>query len=298
MPMKRFLESFALRVFSLVTRPIGRMTGRYYFEDYVRVYPDGLLFDPIGRRRYPQKRHVNNFLNHCKFYRFATQFVQGKRVADVGCGSGYGCEILMQGGAAQVCGSDISARAIEFAKFRFSEYADFSIQPITDLKGYPDDSFDVSVSNEVLEHTKEYAMHDEAVRELKRITRPGGLLIVATPNSELRTPFRLHGSHGFFFDEIDDLFRRHFPRYCIFENALIPFGDGKAKALWEKRMFQGKTGIVISEKINLSETVLPEDLEPETKKGLDPGRFQFATYEVDTTLLHNTHSWVVIAMKE
>jgi len=30
-------------------------------------------------------------LNHLKFYRFAAQFVRGKRVGDIGCGSGYGC---------------------------------------------------------------------------------------------------------------------------------------------------------------------------------------------------------------
>jgi hypothetical protein len=38
----------------LVTHFIGRITKRYYFEDYIRVYPDDIIFDSFGKRYRPE----------------------------------------------------------------------------------------------------------------------------------------------------------------------------------------------------------------------------------------------------
>lgn len=283
------MRGIAERIYNRAAGLIGRVTGRYYFEDYQRVYPDGIVYNRLGIRRRPTRNDINNFLNHRKFYRFAAQFVAGKRVADVGCGSGYGCEILKGSGAARVCGSDASRRSIAFARSRYGGSAEFTVQSIADLKDYRDDSFDVTICNEVLEHIKQYRMEEKAISELKRITRGGGLLLIGTPNSELL------GEHGFSFDEIDDLFRRRLPQLCIFENALVPFGE--KRSLWEKRLAEGRVGIIISQNIDLSETVLPDGmLNPEIKRGLAPGKFRFASYDIDTSLLHNTHSWIILAV--
>jgi 2-polyprenyl-3-methyl-5-hydroxy-6-metoxy-1,4-benzoquinol methylase len=269
---------------------IARISRRYYLEDFVRVYPDEIRFDKRGRRRQGHPKDIRNFLNHVKFYRFAAQFVDGKRVADIGCGSGYGCRILMESGSTKVCGTDISKAAINFARSRYSGHADFRVQGITNLKEYEDGAFDVTICSEVLEHIKEYGMERRALQELKRITKAGGLIVVGTPNSELL------GDHGFQFEEIRQLFADEFGRFCIFENALVPFGDRKSR--WEKRLASGETGIIITENINLSETVLPEEGVPEIKQGLAPGRMRLAHFELDTNFLHNTHSWVVLAVMD
>lgn len=276
------------KIYYFIGHLYGKVTKRYYFEDYKRVYPEGIAYDKYGRRRQLSKNTVNNFLNHCKFYKFATQFAKDKDIVDIGCGSGYGCEILKKSGAAKVAGTDISKKSIEFAKSNYSDFAEFSIQGITSLNEYPDDSFDITISSEVFEHIKEYSMEEKAVSELKRITRNGGLLIIGTPNSEMAE------DHGFYFEEVNTLFKRNFSTYCIFENALVPFGN--AKSLWEKRLSEGWVGVIISELINLSETVLPKDANAEIKKGIEAGRVKFANYDVDTTLLHNTHSWVILAV--
>ncbi|MGI9179336.1 MAG: class I SAM-dependent methyltransferase [Longimicrobiaceae bacterium] len=277
------------RAYFSVTRWLGRASGRYYLEDFHRVYPDNLVYNRLGMRRRPTRNTENNFRNHCKFYRFAGQFVARKRVADVGCGSGYGCKILKEAGAAAVYGSDISRSSIRFARSRYPDAAEFSVQGITELSGYADDSFEVTISSEVLEHIKEYGMEDQALSELKRITRPGGLLVVATPNSELT------GEHGFFFEEIDSLFRGHFTDYLIFENALLPFGE--SEPLWEERRRQGRTGVVVSETIDLSEIELQQGARPKLKEGVPAGKWQWDAVEIDTRLLHNSHSWVVLARK-
>jgi len=266
----------------------GRVSGRHYYEDFVRVYPDGLRLDKRGRPLQPTPKTINNYLNHLKFYRFAAQFVRGKRVGDIGCGSGYGCKLLSDAGAEAVCGADASKEAIGFARQRYSSVADFTVQSITALDRFPDDSFDVTVCSEVLEHIKEYGMEHRALEELRRITRRGGLLVAGTPNIELSS------DHGFSFDEMHALLSAHFERFLIFENALVPFGA--ARRLWEKRLQERRTGVIVTEEINLAETVLPEGSVPVLKRGLASGRLEFPPYDIDTRLLHNTHSWIVLAL--
>jgi 2-polyprenyl-3-methyl-5-hydroxy-6-metoxy-1,4-benzoquinol methylase len=278
------------RVFYYCAHAIGWMTRSYFFEDYVRVYPDGLSYYPFGIRRKLTKQILNNFRNHQKFYFFVSQFSKGKKVVDVGCGSGHGCEVLKKTGAADVYGCDVSKSSIAFAKSRFGQSAQFNCQTITDMSRYPADFAEVIVSSEVLEHIKEYGKEEQAILEMKRITCDGGLLVIATPNSELL------GDHGFYFDEISKLFAYNFRNYCIFENAFVP--SGPARDAWEQRLKENRVGVVISELINVEESVVPEGVVPEIKQGLSPGKFSFDGIEVDTTLLHNTHSWVVLARNE
>jgi 2-polyprenyl-3-methyl-5-hydroxy-6-metoxy-1,4-benzoquinol methylase len=276
------------KLYSVAAHWVAKATKRYYFEDYVRVYPDGVSLDRSGRRKKPKRKYINNFLSHCKIYKFAAQFVRDKRVADIGCGSGYGCEILKNAGATFVSGSDISKHAIEFCRSHYCDIGEFILQGITDLNQYSEDSFDISISSEVLEHIKEYGMVQPAIKELKRITKNEGLIVIGTPNSEML------GDHGFSFTEIQTILQDNFSQFCLVENAFIPSGD--KKPLWEQRLSEGDVGVIISEHINLSETVLGECENPEIKKGLIPGTLKFATYEVDTTLLHNTHSWIILAV--
>jgi 2-polyprenyl-3-methyl-5-hydroxy-6-metoxy-1,4-benzoquinol methylase len=280
-------KRIAKSVYEEITHFWGALSRRYYFEDYIRVYPDEIAFNRFGLRKKISNIERNNFLNHCKFYRFAGQFVSGAVVADVGCGSGYGCELLKDSGAGQVFGADISGPALRFARRRFGSIAEFSQQGITDLNRFTDGQFDVTICSEVLEHIKEYNLTDRAVAELKRITRPGGLLIIGTPNSELL------GDHGFSFAEIRHLFSSHFKDFIIFENAFIPTGPGKAQ--WEERLRRGETGIIITQMIQMEESVISNETTVEIKSGVEPGQYPFGSLSVNTTLLHNTHSWIVIA---
>lgn len=268
---------------------IGKISGKYYFEDYLRVYPDEITYHPLGIKRKASNPVINNFLNHKKFYLFASQFVKGKIVADVGCGSGYGVEIFKKFRAKRIFGSDISKHSINFAREKYGKIAEFSIQGITDLNQYSDNFFDVTTCAEVLEHIAEYGMEGKALSELKRITKKNGVVIVSTPNNEIVE------DHGFSFKQIVSLFDKYFDNYCIFENALLPVG--KRKNLWLGRLKEGKVGIVISELLDESEVAILHGIKPEFKTGLKAGRYKFNKLNIDTRLLHNTHSWIIIAKK-
>lgn len=279
-----------LRAWERVSHAIGAYSERYYFEDFVRVYPDGIAFNRLGLKRAASKFQLNNFLNHRKFYLFAAQFARGRMVADIGCGSGYGCAILHAAGASSVVGADLSKHAVAFAQEHYGAVADFSIQGITCLGSYPNGAFEAVVSSEVLEHVKDYGAEELALAELKRIACAGAVVVIGTPNSELLS------DHGFSYEEIDGLVRRHFTHYCIFENALVPFGE--SKAAWRQRVANRQTGVVVTQAINLRETALSAGDEPEIKVGIPPGLYPLGELQIDTRLLHNTHSWIVVAIRD
>jgi len=240
----------------------------------------------------------NSYLNHQKFYKFAAQFVNGKVVSDIGCGSGHGCKILNESGAEEVFGTDVSKSAISYAELKFGQYARYSMQTCTDLKLCADDSFDVTVCSEVLEHLKEYSKEDIALEELKRVTKRDGIIILSTPNSEL-----LRG-HGFFLTELSSLMERHFHSFVIFENALIDVGlENDSRSMWQERLVTGKTGVIISENINLSETVFfagfyPAKSDNILKEGIPAGTYKFKNIDINTLLLHNTISFVVVIIND
>jgi 2-polyprenyl-3-methyl-5-hydroxy-6-metoxy-1,4-benzoquinol methylase len=277
------------KLWKYLTHLCGRFSRKYYWEDFDRVYPGGVRLDHRGRQLPTAEHDIRNFLNHQKFYRFAAQFARDRTVADIGCGSGYGSALLKNAGAVLVYGTDASEHAIDYAREHYGDVVEFSVQSITDMGLYEDDQFDQIVCSEVLEHVKEYGKEGLALREIRRITRPGGVVVLSTPNSEMLA------DHGFSYEEIVALMKEHFAEYGIFENALVPFGS--SKELWERRLSDGRTGIVVTQAINLDETVLLHEGVPQLKSGIPAGLYRVGGVEVDTTLLHNTHSWAIVAIE-
>jgi 2-polyprenyl-3-methyl-5-hydroxy-6-metoxy-1,4-benzoquinol methylase len=98
-------------------------------------------------------------------------------ILDVGCGTGLNASFLKNAGHT-VVGVDISTVAIE--QFRAKGFEGF----VCDIDAQPlpiaSDSIDVVYASEVIEHvfdTKRF------LSELTRVLKPGGLMIVSTPNS-------------------------------------------------------------------------------------------------------------------
>lgn len=282
------LRTILATTYKFVGHSWGQLSRRYYFEDFVRVYPDGLVRNRLGFPKASSQNDINNFKNHTKFYRFAAQFVRNESVVDIGCGSGYSSKLMRDAGASQFHGVDVSTSAIRFAKQRFSEFGTFEVAPITKLATIADGTFGVTICSEVLEHILEYHREKEAVQELKRITRPGGLIVIGTPNAEMLP------EHGFSFQQIRELMEGAFSRFVIFENALLPYGD--ARKLWEQRVTTGDLGVVLTQDICTAEVVDLYGQPPTIKKGDPVGTTLLGSLTIDNSLLHNTHSWVVVAI--
>ena len=288
---KAFFSETEMTVLNKLRRVLAKISGRNYVEDFVRVYPNELVYNEKGESVSYTSEHHSNFLNHCKFYEFASQYLnKGKSVVlDAGCGSGYGTKILKEGGAAEVHAFDLSSHAIEFAHRNFSDFADFRTCGITDLAVYEGKEFDLVTCSEVLEHIKEYGREREALIQLRNVMKPGGMLVLGTPNDEMLP------NHGFSFREMEDLLKEVFSQYLILEHALLP--PSQRLHLWENRLAAGETGFCVAQEINFDETVCDEAISSEIcKPGREAGEFERNGIKVNTQNLHNTHSWVVLAM--
>jgi 2-polyprenyl-3-methyl-5-hydroxy-6-metoxy-1,4-benzoquinol methylase len=95
------------------------------------------------------------------------------RILDVGCGTGLLLLEIEQFG--EVTGIDMSERAVTYCKQR--GLTNLAVGDATHVP-YSDNSFDVVLLLDVLEHVEDDA---EAARELARVLAPGGQLIVMVP---------------------------------------------------------------------------------------------------------------------
>jgi 2-polyprenyl-3-methyl-5-hydroxy-6-metoxy-1,4-benzoquinol methylase len=133
-----------------------------------------------GERIVPGRTAEALFRQHEERYVFASQYVFGKDVLDVACGTGVGTSFLRGAGARRVCGMDIDPDAIAFARARYGK-CEFMQSDATDMC-FADSSVDVVVSFETLEHLRD---QKEFLMECRRVLRPGGVLICSTPNQSL-----------------------------------------------------------------------------------------------------------------
>lgn len=150
---------------------------------------------------------------HRARYRFACQWVRGRRVLDVACGAGFGLQLLRQHGALAL-GADRDVRALAEAR------GVDSMAPLvrTDATRLPlaDGSVEVVTSFETIEHVPDARA---LVSELRRVLQPGGTLILSTPNLAFGPP-RLHQNpfhlREFTADELVALLRECFSQVVLY----------------------------------------------------------------------------------
>jgi SAM-dependent methyltransferase len=113
-------------------------------------------------------------------------------VLDAGCGSGRTMDDLRRYGA--VHGFDLNPLGVDHARGRGHE--DVTVARVEEIP-FDDASFDLVTCLDVIEHTPDDV---RSLRELLRVTRPGGRLVVTVPAYQL-----LWSSH----DEANQHFRRY-----------------------------------------------------------------------------------------
>ena len=159
----------------------------------------------------------NLYHEHITRYSFAAQFVEGKKVLDLACGTGYGSLYLYENKAQSVVGVDIDLQTIETAQEMQKDNLIFKVGSGQQIPAAAD-SFDVVISLESIEHMKE---SDQRVflREIVRVLVKGGLLVMSTPNAAITpkvnpipNPHHLNELDNF---QFQDLLQKNF-KYCKF----------------------------------------------------------------------------------
>jgi SAM-dependent methyltransferase len=104
--------------------------------------------------------------------------VRDLRVFDAGCGPGLYAEELIRRGARDVVGADASRTMVELARERVKERATFRVHDLQlPFDWLEAESFDLAVMALVIHHLDDRV---SALREMHRILRPDGALVVST----------------------------------------------------------------------------------------------------------------------
>lgn len=171
-----------------------------------------------GERVIPGKVDIDLWNEHHSRYLFAARLSRGKRVVDLGCGSGYGAAEMAKT-AESVSAVDVSAETIAEARLLYPvENLRFESANLEQLP-FADGSFQLGVCFEVIEHIENFRA---MLAEARRVISENGQLIISTPNKRYYTetrkvegpnPFHVH---EFEFQEFRDLLGEFFPHQIFF----------------------------------------------------------------------------------
>lgn len=166
------------------------------------------------------------YLFHIATYEFARRHVMDKVVLDFGCGTGYGARRLADS-ATHITGVDVSPGAVAFARDRYLPMANslgsaleyLRIDPVEQSPlPFPDDHFDTVLSFQVIEHVPSV---ENYLAEIRRVLKPGGTFICATPDRRWRLfprqqPFNVFHVQEWAPDEVEQLLAPVFDKTSVF----------------------------------------------------------------------------------
>jgi SAM-dependent methyltransferase len=168
-----------------------------------------------GERVIPGQVNEDLWAEHVARYALATRFASGRKVLDVGCGTGYGTAEL-ECAALSAIGIDIAPEATAYARRRFPRPTFFQASA-TSLPFKPC-SFDLVTAFEVIEHLADWPT---LLSEARRVLEPIGLFLVSTPNKRYYAEARAKSGpnpfheHEFEYEEFAEALREHFPHIRI-----------------------------------------------------------------------------------
>jgi len=115
-------------------------------------------------------------------YKWAGEYVTGRRILEVACGSGPGLGYLLKKGAVEVVGTDIEELNLRFARDYYAANPSISLEILDAMSmRYENESFDVVINFEAIYYMSNLKV---AVKEAFRVLKPGGYLLISTVNSD------------------------------------------------------------------------------------------------------------------
>jgi SAM-dependent methyltransferase len=188
---------------------------RCAYSQELPSYPDDYLLQcrEIGQGIYAEGRlEVNEERiwagDQLSFhYELALEQCQpGMKILDVACGDGYGTRMLARR-VNEVHGADLDPEAVSQAReLTDLPNVEFHVEDITQMT-FGSNEFDAVCSMETIEHVDDAS----CLREIRRVLKPGGILILSTPQNRMgHIPVNAAHLHEYSLDEIMKLCREYF----------------------------------------------------------------------------------------
>jgi 2-polyprenyl-3-methyl-5-hydroxy-6-metoxy-1,4-benzoquinol methylase len=178
-----------------------------YFQEREEYYFRNVVADPTGRREDGQIADFKQWLDRL-------ESLKGKgRLLDVGCGVGIFLAMAQERGW-DAHGVDISEAAVQIARRRPGVKA---VAGTLAEARFPDRSFDVITLLDVFEHFPDPAVE---LREIARVLKEDGLLLLNTPNQDALLRHIAHALHRLSFGLWTYPLRKLFHRYHLYYYSL------------------------------------------------------------------------------
>ena len=150
------------------------MPSRSSTKQYDAIAPG--FYDNVFQRR----QGIQSKWHHQKFARVLTELAGYKDILDLGCGPGT--MIGQLASDVNAIGVDIASKQIDFATNRYGATNRHFLTIIENVPlPFPEKSFDAVSLVEFIEHLRPIESL-RLLREVHRVIRPGGKLIITTPN--------------------------------------------------------------------------------------------------------------------
>jgi SAM-dependent methyltransferase len=169
------------------------------------------------------------------------------RLLNVGCNVGNLEFFIREKGISpdmlQLIGVDIVEKTIEVAKSRDIPGTTFRVGNALNLD-FPSKTFDAAIMMEVIEHIADQV---KAIREIARVLKPGGIILLSTPNAECkpwlfdeRLRFLAWRMLGKKLVEKDNLLTLPELRQILLKSSLTPLGNTRYYWYRPFHIFKGR----------------------------------------------------------
>lgn len=162
-----------------------------------------------------------NTINHLHRYAIAMALIKGKTVLDIASGEGYGSHLMSFEGS-YIYGVDIDEETIERAQIKYKRDNLKFLKGSTSQIPLQDNSVDVIISYETIEHHDE---HEQMLIEIKRVLRPEGFLLISSPDKYFYSDIRKYNNpfhvKELYKDEFVNLISNNFNNYRLFSQSYI-----------------------------------------------------------------------------